>query len=306
MRIKISIVLLLIALMFPCINLNAAAAPGYAELQIEIDYINETIKLSGKSGSSAVKYMYSPLVSAAAEGAPKKQALEKWYPVYGDEINISKFIPKNDKNNGFVFAFRDADEIAGSDGLFKSRKTTTIIRGRPNVSSADFKNAIAYNPKTERIEIKESFGAYDYQVGLGSWIINNTSGFIPAASRYNPLGEVFVLRASAVPGSSFASNEFRLKIPRAPAAPKIRLNEKTGRLAGVQTNIQWSPSPNGQFVNFKDKTGSLSVFKDNINAFATEKDAAGNDCIAVYIRVAATDRLPTSPLQKLLIRKSLI
>jgi len=49
----------------------------------------------------------------------------------------------------------------------------------------------------------------------------------------------------------------------------------------------------------------LDTFRSSISSFAVEQNASGNNCIAVYIRVAATDRLPTSPLQKLLIDISL-
>jgi hypothetical protein len=289
----------------PGFNLNAAAVNNYSDIIINIDYINETIKLSGKDGSGAVKYMYSPNVSAGAEAMPKRQAAEKWYPIYGDEIDISKYIPDNDKNGGFIFAFRDADEIAGADGIYKSRKTSVIIKGRPSVSSADFKNYINYNSRTERIEIK-SLGAYDYQVGIGSWSLNNNAPFIDASSKYNPLGGIFTIRASAVPGKSFASNEYKLKIPKAPPVPNIKINEKSGRLTGVQTSMQWSASENGPFANFRDRSGSTDIFKENIDAFELEKDASGNDCIAVYIRVASTDKTPTSPLQKLLVDKALL
>ena len=304
MRIKRLIILFLIIIIFPGLSLNAAANNEHAEIIIEIDYVDEVIRLSGKSGNNPVKYMYSPNVSAGAEGATRRQASERWYPVYGSEVDISRFIPRNDRGSGFIFAFRDADEIAGADGVFKSRRTTTIIRGRPSVSTADFRAAIIYNPRTERIEIGNSLGAYDYQFGISPWILDNTEPFIDASSKYNPLGGTFTIRASAVPGRSFASNEYTQRIPRAPAVPRVRLNERTGRLTGVQTTLQWSSSVNGPFISFRDRTGSLNIFKDNISAFATEQDASGNDCIAVYIRVASTDRLPSSPLQKLLISKS--
>lgn len=305
MQIRKFIITFLIIIL-SCFHLSAAAENNYADIDINIDYINETIKLSGKSGNGVVKYMYSPNVSVGAEGLTQKQTSEKWYPIYGDEIDISKYIPKNDKTGGFIFAFRDADEIASSDGIYQSRKTSSIIKGRPSISPADFKASIIYNPKTERIEIDKSLGDYDYQVGIGGWIKSNTAPFIDASSQYNPLGGIFIIRASAVKDKSFASNEYKVKIPRASAVPNVKLNEKTGKLTGTQTNLQWSASENGVFVNFKDKTGNLDIFKETINSFKIEKDASGNDCIVVYIRVNSTDKMPTSPLKKLLINKSLI
>ena len=306
MRIKRFVVLFLIIIL-PALNLNALAKNNdNPEIIIEIDYAREVIKLSGKTGGGAVKYMYSPNVSAGAEGAPRRQAAEKWFPVYGDEVDISRFIPRNDRNAGFIFAFRDADEAAGSDGTYKSRRTTTIIRGRPVLSAGDFRSAVSYNPRTERIEINGSLGAYDYRAGIGNWLLNNNAPFIDASSRYNPLGGTFEIRVSAVEGQSFASNEFRLKIPKPPGIPKVRINDRTGKLTGVNTNMQWSASVSGPFVNFKDRAGNLNIFRDNISSFSFEQDASGKDCIIVYIRTAATDRLPTSPPQKLLIDRTLL
>lgn len=299
---KVFAVLLIMLVVLP-LNLGAAANSGFAEIIIEIDYVNEVIRLSGKSGERAVKYMYSPNVSVAAETNLRRQVSERWFPVYGNEINITRFIP-NGRNNSFIFAFRDADEIAGANGIFTSRRTTTIIRGRPIFSASEFRAAIVYNPQTERIYIDSSFGPYDFQVGNGVWILNNTAPFIDASSRFNPLGGVFMIRASAVPDRSFASNEFRLSIPRAPAAPNIRINERTQRLTGVRTTMQWSASPDGPFINFRDRTGNLDIFRGRL--FTETRDANGNESIVVYIRVAATNRLPSSPPQKLLINKDFI
>ena len=305
------VALALIMMILPCFSLSIFAdeiqdePDAKTELEIKIDYVNELILINGKPGDDIVKYMYSPNVSAGAEAVTRKQAAEKWYPVYGDRIDISQIIPKNNKSAAFIYAFRDADDIAGPDGIFSSRRTSEIIRGRPILSAGEFKSAVNYNPRTERIEISPSLGAYDYQVGLGVWILNNTQPFIDVSSRYNPLGGTVVIRVSAVEDQSFASNEYRIRIPKAPNAPRVRLNQRTGRLTGVQTSMQWSASPNGSFVNFKDRTGNLSVFKDNIKDFEIEKDASGTDCVVLYIRSAATNRLPTSPLQKLLISKAL-
>jgi hypothetical protein len=241
-----------------------------------------------------------------------RQASERWFPIYGDAINISGFIP-NGRNNGFIFAFRDADEIA-ADGVFSSRRATEVIRGRPVISSAEFRSLVSYSPRTERIYIDSAFGAFDYQVGNGVWILNNTKPFIDASSRFNPLGGVFTIRASAVQGRSFASNEHRMRIPRAPSAPNVRLNARTGRLAGVRTTMQWSHSPTGPFTSFTDRSGSLDSFRDfrrlrtgaGRSSFAVLRDADGNDYIAVYVRVAATDRLPPSPVQRVLVNTALL
>lgn len=298
-------ILLLTIIILTSLSINAAANTGFAEIIIEIDYVAEVIRLSGKEGGGFVRYMYSPNVSAGAEANPRRQASERWFPIYGDEIDISQFIP-NGRNNGFLFAFRDADEIAGDNGVFTSRRTTTVIRGRPIMSSADFRSFITYNPRTERIYIDPEFGPYDFQVGIGKWILNNTAPFIEASSRHNPMGGVFTIRASAVPGRSFASNEYRLRIPRAPNAPNIRVNERTGRLSGIRTTMQWSVSPTGPFVNFRDRTGNLDALGLHRHAFMTAQDENGNDCVIIYIRLAATDRLPSSPAQKLLINKALL
>ena len=295
----------LIALAMAVIMLaGTGAAASNAEIGIYIDYVNESIRLSGINRGGTVRYMYSPNVSAGAERATRRQAAERWFPLYGDEINISQFIPDGDRN-GFIFAFRDADDVAGSDGAFRSRRTSTIIRGRPIISNAEFRSAVRYNPRTERIEIDRAFGRYDYQVGLGMWLLNNSAPFIEASSRHNPLGGVFMIRASAVAGERFASNEFRVRVPRAPAAPRVRFNERTGRLAGVQANMQWSASVTGRFTNFEDRSGNIDAFRSQLGAFRTERDADGNESLIIYVRLAATDRHPSSLPQRLLLDRSL-
>jgi hypothetical protein len=250
--------------------------------------------------------MYSPNASVGSNSAALSK--EKWYPVYGDEISITRYIPKSDRGTGIVFAFRDADELPGADGTYKSRRTSQIIKSRPVFSSADFKSAIAYNPKTERITIDTNvLSSYDYQSELGLWVRDNTGSYIDASAKYNPLGGTFSIRKSAVEGSSFASNEYKLKIPKAPASPRIKVNEKTNRMTGIQNAFQWSADETSGYAAFTGKNGSLIMFKEaGIENFETVQDASGKDFIVVYIKKVATDRVPSSLVQRLLISKAAV
>lgn len=303
----------------------AAPTNSYANISVFIDYENETITLSGNDSTKDVKYMYSP--NATATTLARKLAAEKWYPIYGDVLNISRFIPKNETSE-ILFAFRDADELPNSDGTYSSRilsnKNGKSINGRPNISQNVFKSSARYDSLSETIKISgDLLSGYDYRIGDGNWITNKTNSSINVSSKYNSLGGTVIIRKSAVAGSSFASNEYKAKIPKAPNRPNVRVNDKSQRLVGIITGTNgyaWSSSENGQYILFKDRILDLSDFEKEmgqpLSSFEQESNIvkpgesnivnAKEDYIILYIKILANEKRPSSPVQKLYIEKSLI
>ncbi|MCL2773982.1 MAG: hypothetical protein FWD71_11595 [Oscillospiraceae bacterium] len=297
---------------------------NYAKISVSIDYADETITLSGKpDGGPAVKYMYSP--NATASTVAKKLAAEKWYPVYGNTISITPYIPKS-ASGEILFAFRDADEFPSIDGTYSSRVLSMPITSRPNISPTDFKNSVKYDPQSETIRISgDLLSVYDYQIGSfgeGRWITGNTDYSIDVSSKYNAMGGTVTIRKSAT-DSSFVSNEYKLRIPAAPSIPKVKVNESTKKIIGIITGTNayaWSMSENGTYTQFTSRVIDLTDFENqmgtSIGQFSEESNMPTlgsansingmDDYIIIYIKVLATGNKPSSPVEKLYVKKSLI
>lgn len=288
-----------------------SAAVSAAEIASEIDYTAETIDLSGiiTRNAGPVKYMYSPNVNPKLDakdytaGDAKKLAAEKWYPVYGDTIDISKFI--SDKKE-IVFAFREADELPGADGVYSSRVKSAIIPKRPAVLQATFKNNAKYvtSPNEGIILTGEIKDGCEYKVGIGQWI-QADSPFIEINPKYNANGGTVSIRKSAT-ADSFASDEYKIKIPKAPAAPKLRVNN--GKIIGIKlSSHKWSVSEDGIYAPFTYTSINLGDFEkqmeESISSFEIIREN-NTEYIAVFIKVEATEKKPSSPVQRLLIPRS--
>ena len=302
-------------------NANANYS-NYAQISVSIDYAGETITLGGKTGGGPVKYMYSP--NATVSTAGKKLAAEKWYPIYGDTVSITPYIPSS--GSEILFAFRDADELPNIDGTYSSRVVSAPIPGRPNISPNDFKNSVKYDPQSETIRISaDILPVYDYQIGRigeGIWLTNNTDYSIDVSSKYNAMGGTAVIRKSAT-NSSFASNEYKIKIPAAPSIPKVKVNESTKKIIGIMTGTNgyaWSVSANGVYSPFANRIIDLNDFENqmgkSLGEFSEESNMPSlgsanivnsmDSYIIIYIKILATDKRPSSPVQKLYVKKSLI
>ena len=72
-----------------------------SQFNVRLDYVNELIEITnvvvpgdipGELRNLPVQLMYT--IDATVVGNPKRQVAEKWYPIYGNVIDISKYIPK--------------------------------------------------------------------------------------------------------------------------------------------------------------------------------------------------------------------
>lgn len=304
------VVLLMLSIVAPL--LAGASQPVVSPV---INYAEETITLSGGSGDGTVRYMYSPNANKELTAAnytnagAKKLAAEKWYPVYGNSIDISKLIPKADS---VVFAFRDAGQLPNSDGVYSSRIISAEIPARPKIAPAEFKKNAVYmtsapEASAEVIKITgELLAGYEYRVGISSWVDGGDGQFIDVNSKYNPLGGTVAIRKKATE-SSFASAEYKIKIPKAPAAPKLKINNN--KIIGIKTNVhKWCASEDGEYNDFTYSSIDLKTFEQQMNInpseFTTVREN-DKDYIVIFIKIPATDKKPSSTVQRLLIEKSL-
>ena len=278
-----------------------------AAIEPKINYGEETITLTGGTGDGVVKYMYCPNVnpelSVKLDGKgnivnepveKKKMAAEKWYPVYGDTIDISGFIPGA---NEIKLAFRNADEFPDADGVYKSRVLSDYIPCRPAIIAKmdEIKKSVEYTPQTEMIDISDAALAagYEYKIGISGWQKGHGAS-VNVSSKYNALGGTVIIKKSASEtGKTFASAEYKMKIPIAPPTPKLKISN--GKIKGINLNQVYATSPDGgDYKPFKSRIIDVS---DIENQLGIKTD--GKDYIDLYIKTPATDKKPSSPIQKL-------
>jgi len=298
---------MLITALFVIYMILFFASGASAAIVSKINYGEETVKLTGGAEGGVVIYMYCPNVNPElavkldSKGniinepdEKKKLAAEKWYPVYGDTIDLSTFIPQTDE---IKLAFRNANEFPDADGVYKSRVLSDYIPCRPAITDkTSIKKSIEYCPQTETIDIKDDAlaGGYEYKIGISGWQKGNGSS-INVSSKYNALGGTVIIRKSASEiNKTFASTEYKIKIPIAPPVPKLKI--KDGKIIGIDLNQVYSTSPDGidDYKPFKSKTIDISDIDNQLGI-----DTSGKDYIDIYIKTPATDKKPSSPIQKL-------
>lgn len=304
-------VCLLFAMLF-VIGQTASAAEEVKneDIVISINYVTEQLIIGSSdytvaNGAKPI-YMYSPNVSLTS--TPKKQAAEKWYPVYGNTIDIQKYIPSTLEKE-CIFAVRLASELPGEDGTYKSRDIV-IIAGRPSVTGAELKRRVAYNPLSEKLEVDDYLSSmgYDFQIDLGGWNYNMKQD-LNVSSKYMPLGGVVTIRQSANQSAGiFASNSIKIKIPKAASVPSIKVTAEKERIIGIVKNTGWSAYEEGPYREFNDTTIEFNLFEAkvaSIDAFdvevVTTSDGKKVEYLIMYVKTLATEKKPSSPTKKLYI-----
>ncbi|GHU34485.1 hypothetical protein FACS1894105_01660 [Clostridia bacterium] len=288
------------------------SSPGLSLDDFTIDHENERILADGFDFDSAnpVSLMYSPKASSTA----RKSANEKWYPLYGNEVDISNFIPKSE-NDKVTFAFRRADDL-GTGDVYTSRVAVTI-NGRPKKDNSFFKTAFTYDPGKESISVLTN-AEYDYKVGISGWITNNSATSIPMPASLIPEGAALVIRMSAS-DDSFHSNEYKMTIPKSPAAPKVVINSVTKKITGLKNEYVWDTEQNGDYKNDFDGLKSIPygilgrVLGDAVEdlTYCDENGNIGTGTqyethFVLYVKATATAKKPASLVQKLVISKALL
>lgn len=313
---KVAVIVIIAAFMLSLFP-SAFTVSAADTFTLSVNYDLELLSASGAesnldSNKGKVIYMYSPGVSSTASG--KRQASEKWYPMYNNQIELKKFIP-NTSDRDYVIAVRLAAEIPDENGAYASRQTV-ILRGRPNISNSDFKNKVVYSPRLSMVLISSDLKnlGYDYKVGECTWVLGMTDDLYIDPS-VNFLGGVVTVRQTAnYVTKTFSSNEFKVKIPAAASMPNIKVNEKTKKIIGIGKNQAWSTRGDGStdFTLISDKNISLDDIPrkftalENLLQETITRNGVKTECYVIFFKTLADDKKPESPTQKLYIPKSLI
>lgn len=212
---------------------------------------------------SSIEFMYA--LRAAQDGNPQRS--ERWLPVMGSEIDISRLIPRS--GQPFRFAVRTADSSAGEDGNFSEDVRRMIPLPARTPVNAAVRRSIIYDAAQGGIRFNTDRTAdVLFRVGLGQWsgpsqltnAVASPTG-ISILPQHNPLGGTVEIRfAGDATAGEFASVPFRVRIPRAARAPRIRIDERRERLAGFQDRDRMAWSTDGiTWTNVAQRGAILSA-----------------------------------------------
>ncbi|MCL2816259.1 MAG: hypothetical protein FWD23_16825, partial [Oscillospiraceae bacterium] len=249
------------------------------------------------------QYMYA--LRAVQDGSNHRN--ERWLPVMGSEIDISKLIPRSGE---YRLAVRLVDAEMDDDGFYsEDDRQMRPLGTRQTLSTAD-RRSVSYNNGM----IKIAGGTQDvlYRVGgISQWSTatlttdeENTDGIIVSPALF-PLGGTIEIRFKPAEDSNarFASPAFRIKIPKAGRAPRIRDNERRQILTGFTARMEWSAGPN-EISDGEDGDGwewntcprgavpysQLAAVFEGLQSEGT----GSNRFFNLYIRTAATAKMPPS------------
>ncbi|MCL2774598.1 MAG: hypothetical protein FWD71_14810 [Oscillospiraceae bacterium] len=276
------------------------------KINILTDKIGEDLLYYNFNGSNnAVEYMYC--LKAAADGA--SQSAEKWLPVMGSSIDISRVIPKTASSAVYRIGVRLADAVPEEDGNFSpDNRKTVILNPRRTVTAAE-KKSVVYkdgqimlnNEDAEYINVIYTVGACET---VNNEIINGKTG-ISLPLRNNPLGSTVAVQFAAQidsenpANSRFASVPFKIKVPRIGKMPVIKDDKRKGRYTGFNGKMSWSATNNvatGSADGWtKCQNGFVSYANLRLAFPGLQKDASG-EFYNLYVKTDAYNKTPESDI----------
>jgi hypothetical protein len=205
------------------------------------------------NGVHGVEFLYT--LRAAADGAG--QAGERWLPVLGNTIDISRLVPRSG-NTVFRFAVRRADAEPEGGSFGEDDRNMIEIRARRTVATPDRRSIIVRDGLLTRGTVPNMAipGNVEvlYRIGIGQWStsavtlgqINDADVGISLLAQHNPMGGTAEVRFAAITDAAdpndnrFASVPFRVRIPRPMRAPRLRVNANRGTVTGINQRMEWS------------------------------------------------------------------
>lgn len=280
---------------------------------LDIDYNAEKVNIiEGKiedtykyySFNGQVEYMYC--LRAVADGA--KQSAEKWYPVMGDNINVSKVIPKNANAAVYRVAIRPVEALAEEDNNYSSENRKTIVLNpRRILTSAEKKSVVYKDGKIVLNDEKAPYIEVIYTVGIcTTGIIKSINGEngIEVHPKSNPLGNTVSIQFPAHIDESnpennrFASAAFKVRVPRTAKIPAIKDDGKRG-FTGFTAKMSWSAT--GELNNPESWTQCEKgmVRYENLSAVFGGLQLESNengDFRILYVKTDATNKILESDI----------
>jgi len=252
---------------------------------------------------------------------------EKWYPIYGGGIDISKVIPARGARNPrkqYYIAIRRADDIFNSETGYASRVAVMI---KPRYGERNLNRFIEYDAEREKIVLSQ-----DYPDGDHLNIIYRYDFFDPISGMLTKDGAEFGMNISvsgrlfAMGGSVYVSTmpfikegeygqevefarsrEVKVRIPRVPAEPAIRVDPDAERLTSIKKDsLEWSLTGGenpGAWQPY-ERTEANLPFAEIPETFAglDENNIDENGNYIIYFRTRAVPgRSPVSLPKKILI-----
>lgn len=259
-----------------------------------------------------VEFMYAlkatPENSLSGDQKTKMLHSEKWYPMYGDTIDISKLLPKNDRS-AYYIAVRRADDIFDSQSGYESRQTVQLKSRNPD---SQFKKQIRYDPETEMFILASGevdvLYRMNYFTTLVQATLSSTNG-ISVPSHIYPLGGVLYVSSMPVMNNGevvmAASNPIKISVPKSANAPSVKVDLASKKISSLKrSTTEFSYNGKENWTTYNESSTSIDL--KNIYTHFPNIAATEDDNYILYFRTKATAKTPASEAKKLLIPKSFV
>lgn len=252
---------------------------------------------------------------------------EKWYPIYGGGIDISKAIPAKSFNNPkkqYYIAIRKSEDIFDTEEGYKTRITALI---KPRYNGKDLNKFIEYDAENEKIILSENYknGDYfdiiyrfDYFEKLSCTLSKN--GSEPGMNIDLPRGlfslggNVYISSKPVLKENQYGSEvvfakskEIKFKIPKTPDLPAVRADFTDNKLVSLKKgSIEWSLTGDekpGSWYPYEKNETTLR-FNEIFETFFSsgEKNINENGDYTIYFRTkAVAKKNPASMPKKIII-----
>ena len=240
-----------------------------------------------------VRYMF--VLNAVLPG--NSQANERWLPVMGSTIDISRRIPTSPTAVNRMAIRRIDGEI--QDGFFSEDDRQLVnIPGRRRVATAE-RRAIGIATNTNitpnRREIGLVTGTAPQPVmfrvaGVTQWsrATLTTLGGIPAMPELFPMGGAVEMRLVG-DDNTFHARAFRISVPRPGRAPRIRIGARQGvtTISGFNERMEWSANGIDWTFVTREQRGRLSPAQALVAFPGLSTETIGaNTFHRMYVRTA--------------------
>jgi len=260
-----------------------------------------------------VEYMYAlkvlPDSSISSDKKTKTFLAEKWYPIYGNTIDISKSLPKSNKK-AFYIAIRRAEDVFDSEKGYLSRQVVPLKARNPD---SQFKKQIVYNPDKEMFVLSSGEINVIYRMNYFTTLVEaklTTTNGISVPSHIYPLGGVLYVSAMPVTNSNgevtmAASNPVKISVPKRTTAPSVKVDLSSKKITSLKkSTMEYSYDGKENWTTYTGNSTSLEL--KNLHSHFSNITLSDDDNYIIYVRTKATAKSPASESKKLVIPKSFV
>ena len=273
----------------------------------------EDLNIAQINNKDSVEFMYAlkatPESSLSGDKKIKTLLSEKWYPMYGDTVNISNLLQKSDKK-AYYIAIRRADDVFDSQSGYQSRQTVELKSRNPN---AQFKKQIKYDAEREMFVLAsgEAEMAILYRMNYFTTLVEATmtaTEGISVPAHIYPLGGVLYISSMPIMKDNrvimAASKPVKISVPKRAKAPAVKLDLSSKKIASLKkssTEFSYDGRENWTTYNGAANLELVNIREHFPNIRVTEEDN-----YILYFRTKATAKTPASEAKKLVIPRSFV